>query len=108
MYFKSIDDLEELITNRNILIAFDDMMNELRYDSVVQDLYTLGRHKDISIISLEQELLYSNYVERRNSDYFVLLKIRDVNVLNEFYKRFCTDIRQWKFIDLYEAIMEKG
>ena len=106
VYIKTVDDLDEVVTRGNILIVFDDLLHELRNSCIVQGLNTQGWHKNISVISIEQELLYSNYVERRNSDYFVLLKIRDSNVLNEFYKRFCTDVRHYKFIDLYDSIMD--
>jgi uncharacterized pyridoxamine 5'-phosphate oxidase family protein len=83
------------------LIVLDDIMQETRNSVVLQNLYTKGRHKRISVISLEQDLFYSNPIERRNVDYFVLMSIRDTAPLQDFYKRFCRDLQQWRFIDLY-------
>jgi len=57
-------------------------------------------------MSLEQDLFYSNHVERRNVDYFILTRMRDTSCLQEFYKRYCRDIQQWRFIELYELSVE--
>jgi hypothetical protein len=57
-------------------------------------------------MSLEQDMFYSSHIERRNADYFVLMRIRDVSSMQEFYKRYCSDIRQARFIDLYEMAVK--
>ena len=64
-------------------------MQEAHYNPVVQSLFTRGRHQLVSVMSLEQDMAYSNYVEGRNADYFVLTRMRDTSCLNEFYKKFC-------------------
>jgi hypothetical protein len=81
-------------------------MADLRYSRYIENLYTRGRHQNISLISLEQDLFYSNHIERRNVDYFVLLKIRDMTSLTEFWKRFCIDLRQYSFLSLYESVTD--
>jgi hypothetical protein len=106
--FITLNELDNIVhERRDILIIFDDIMQEARNSTTIANLHTRGRHQGISVISLEQDLFYSNHVERRNVDYFILTKLRDTSCLNEFYKRFCQDIQQWRFITLYEFTMEE-
>ena len=81
-------------------------MKETRFSHMLETLYTRGRHQHISIISLEQDMFYSSNIERRNADYFILTRIRDVSCLQEFYKRYCRDVQQWRFIELYEMAVK--
>jgi len=99
---------EDAIARSKVLIVLDDLMHDLRHNGHVQDLYCNGRHKAISIISLEQDLFYSNIVERRNVDYMVLFKIRDIEAMNRYYRNFCTDIPQWRFIDMYNFCVQNN
>jgi hypothetical protein len=106
IYFVTFKELEAVISsNRDILLVLDDVMQEVRYNSTIETVFTRGRHQRISIMSLEQDLSYSNYVERRNVDYYILTRMRDTSCLNEFYKRFCRDVQQWRFISLYELVL---
>ena len=106
--FVSFEELQTIIqSSSNILVILDDVMQEARFNPTLENLYTRGRHKKISVISLEQDLSYSNHVERRNVDYFVITNIRDRSSLNDFYKRFCQDIQHWRFIDLYNFTMQR-
>ena len=101
--FISFEELQAVIkSSKDILVVLDDMMKETRFDRTIEALYTRGRHQRISVISLEQDMFYSNCVERRNVDYFILTRIRDESCLQEFYKRYCRDVQQWRFIELYE------
>ena len=107
IYFITLDELDAVLkSNKDILMVLDDMMKETRFSFIMETLYTRGRHQRISIISLEQDLFYSNHVERRNVDYFVLTRMRDTSCLQEFYKRFCRDVQQWRFIELYEMAVK--
>ena len=107
--FITIQMLETILkSNTDILIVLDDVMKETRFNRLLEMQYTRGRHQHISIISIEQDIFYSNCVERRNVDYFVLTRIRDTSCLQEFYKRFCTDVKQWHFITLYEIAVSKS
>ena len=107
VYFIALDELDSVVkSNRDILIVLDDMMRETRFSHMLEVLYTGGRHQHISIISLEQDLFYSSHVERRNADYFILMRIRDFSCMQEFYKRYCRDVQQWRFIELYEMAVK--
>ena len=105
--FVELDELEFIVSNnKDILIVFDDVMYEARNSATIENIHTRGRHQRISVMSLEQDMFYSNHIERRNVDYFVITKLRDTSCLNEFYKRYCQDIQQWRFITLYEFAMK--
>jgi hypothetical protein len=107
IFFVIIEELEAAAaSNKHSLIVLDDIMQEAHYNSTIQSLFTRGRHLLVSVMSLEQDMAYSNYVERRNVDYYILTRMRDTSCLNEFYKKYCQDIQHWRFIDLYEfAVM---
>jgi len=107
IFFIALDELDSVIkSNRDILIVLDDVMKETRFSHTLETLYTRGRHQHISIMSLEQDMFYSNHIERRNADYFILTRIRDTSCLEEFYKTYCRDIAQWLFIELYEIAIK--
>ena len=89
--------LDSAISQCNILIVLDDLMQELRFNKCVQNIYSKGRHRGISLITLEQDATYSNVVERRNADYWVLFQTKDHYSLSNIYKNYCTDILYQKF-----------
>jgi len=108
VFFKNLAELESVVEEEtNVLIVLDDMMKETRYNATLEKLFTRGRHPMISIMSLEQDPFYSSHIERRNADYFVLTRMRDTSCLTELYKKFCRDIQQWRFIELYEYAVSK-
>ena len=107
VFFIDVNELEHVVkSHRDILVVLDDVMKEARFSATLEKLYTRGRHQHISVISIEQDLFYSNHIERRNADYFVLTRIRDTACLQEFYRRYCRDIEQWRFIELYEMAVK--
>jgi Poxvirus A32 protein/C2H2 type zinc-finger (2 copies) len=100
--FITLDELDAVAkSQRDVLLVLDDMMQEVRYNHTLEAVFTRGRHKRISVMSLEQDLFYSSHIERRNADYFVLMRMRDTSSHREFYKKFCTDVQHWRFIDVY-------
>src|SRR6266699_2366369 len=74
---------------------------------MLEKAFTRGRHQRISTMSLEQNLFHSNPVERLNVYYYVLMRMRDTSSLMQFYKRFCSDVQQWRFADVYQHAVEK-
>ena len=108
IYCITLEELEAAIeSHKDILIILDDIMQNLRYNNTLETVFTRGRHLRISVMSLEQDLFYSNHIERRNADYFVLMRMRDTSSLMSFYKKFCNDVQHWRFIDVYEFAVEK-
>lgn len=83
-----------------VLYIFDDCMQDLRFNKEVQNIYTRGRHNNISIFSLEQHINYSNNVERGNTDYFLIFKINDVTALDLFHRKFCSELLFDNFIKM--------
>lgn len=96
--FINLSDLSNIILNNNneikefekpTLMIFDDCMRNLRNNKNILDIYSRGRHCNMSIISLEQHTNYSNNVERNNTDYFLLFKINDHENIISFNKKYC-------------------
>ena len=87
----------------NTLVILDDMMLDVKDNPIIEQIYSRGRHCNISIFSLEQHSCYSNNVERVNTDYFLLFKFNDGINLDYFRKKFCSEIEDvaFKNINLY-------
>ena len=103
-----LEELDEIVEKESdVLVVLDDMMKEARFNHSLEALFTRGRHAMISVISLEQDPFYSSHVERRNVDYMILTRMRDTACLCELYKRYCRDLAQWRFIELYEYAVSK-
>ena len=63
--------------DKNSLVVLDDLMNDALESSYVSDLFTKGRHDNVSVILLTQNLFHQGKHSRDisiNSDYLVLFK----------------------------------
>ena len=61
--------------NANNLIILDDMMDKATQDKRVSQLFTRGRHDNLSVIYLTENLFHKNQREiSLNSDYMVIFK----------------------------------
>ena len=61
--------------NANNLIILDDMMDKATQDKRVSQLFTRGRHDNLSVIYLTENLFHKNQREiSLNSDYMVIIK----------------------------------
>ena len=94
----------------NSLIVFDDMMQEASNSEQVQSLFTRGRHLNISVIFLTQNLFHKGKHSRDislNSDYIVLFKnVRDASQISHFGKQMYpnnTKFLNWAFKDATKA-----
>ena len=59
----------------NNVIILDDMMDEATEDKRISNLFTRGRHDNLSVIFLTQNLFHKNQREiSLNSDYMVIFK----------------------------------
>ena len=89
----NIEFIQDLPDNfeSNCLIVFDDMMEEASNSEKVQSLFTRGRHLNISVILLTQNLFHKGKHSRDislNSDYIVLFKnVRDASQISHFGKQ---------------------
>lgn len=68
--------IEEMFDRKvNNLIVLDDMMSEASNDNRVSNLFTRGRHDNLSVIFLTQNLFHKNQREiSLNSDYITIFK----------------------------------
>ena len=106
-----IQDLpNEFDSMTNSLIVFDDMMQEASNSEQVQSLFTRGRHLNISVIFLTQNLFHKGKHSRDislNSYYIVLFKnVRDASQISHFGKQMYpnnTKFLNWAFKDATKA-----
>jgi hypothetical protein len=85
-----------------ILIIFDDMgESELKKDKNFQSLFTLGRHLNISVMSINQYINQLPKNVRNNLNYVVLGQIT-AQSLEMVYKEFIT-IPKKEFYQIYTA-----
>ena len=84
--------------NVNNLIILDDMMDNATQDKRVSQLFTRGRHDNLSVIYLTQNLFHKNQTEiSLNSDYMVIFKNpRDKTQFTNLAKQFMP--RKYKFL----------
>jgi len=83
-------DLERMFDKKtNNLIILDDMMNEASQDDRVSKLFTRGRHDNLSVIYLTQNLFHKNQRSISiNSDYMVIFKnARDQSQIHHLAKQ---------------------
>ena len=80
-FLESIPDFSSWDKQKNTLVILDDYMQEASDDPSVVQLFTNGRHKNISVIFLSQNLFHQGKYSRSitlNSDYITLFKaVRD-------------------------------
>jgi hypothetical protein len=101
--------LPDILNKCKILIILDDLMQELRNVKAIENIYSKGKHQEISIISLEQDTTYSDITERRNVDYYVLFQIRDSQCIRYFHRCFCSDMPYNEFSTYYNfCVFQKG
>lgn len=61
----------------NILMIFDDMLgNDVKYSETVSDLFTMGRHKGISIIFATQNPVMCHQSWRQNTTHLIFLRAK--------------------------------
>ena len=84
--------------NVNNLIILDNTMDEVTQDNRVSQLFTRGRHDNLSVIYLTQNLFHQNEMEISwNSDYMVIFKNpRDKTQFTKLAKQFMR--RKCKFL----------
>ena len=84
-------DLDKMFNKEEInLIVLDDMMDEASKDEKVSHLFTRGRHDNLSVIYLTQNLFHKNQRSiSLNSDYIVVFKNpRDKSQIQNLSRQF--------------------
>jgi len=88
-----IKDIKEYFSDKTLLILDDCMVHLISNkvsSNIISEIYTNGRHMNVSIISLEQSINSTKLTMRQNSDYFLLFKIIDNKLLKDFGIRFAS------------------
>ena len=84
-------DLDEMFDkSKNNLLVLDDLMSQASSDQRIEQLFTRGRHDNLSIIYLTQNLFHSKQrTISLNSDYIVVFKTpRDQSQFHHLAKQF--------------------
>jgi len=90
-YREGLPDIDnEFDKNISNLIVLDDMMDEASKDERISQLFTRGRHDNVSVIYLTQNLFQKNQRNiSLNSDYLVIFKnARDQSQIHHLARQF--------------------
>ena len=74
--------LNDLKTNEQTLIIFDDMVNDLKKHPIISEYFIRGRKRGCSLMFLSQSYYGTPKIIRQNVNYCVILKLggsRDIN-----------------------------
>ena len=77
---KEVDEYEA--KNSNILLILDDLQRPTVESPIIFDTFTMGRHKNISICLIQQNLFLHGKFARDialNASHFILLRMRDLS-----------------------------
>lgn len=110
---EGIPDFDTVTTpanNEPTLIVLDDMMHETGRDKTILDVFTKGRHKNISVMLLTQNLFHQSQYARDislNATYICLFKNpRDPSQFNHLCRQiYPTDPRA--LLEVYKQIMRE-
>ena len=100
--------LEDMFDRKQInLIVLDDMMDEASEDKRVSQLFSRGRHDNLSVIFLTQNLFHKNQRSiSLNSDYMVVFKnARDQSQIHHLARQFMPEngkFLTWAYRDATE------
>jgi GTPase SAR1 family protein len=120
--FYTLDEFINCKININLanLIIFDDLIIDIKEHKTAKTLldkfYTTSRHmrnKDIekscvSIINLSQHLGLNSLVSKTNSDYLLIFKITDLEVVKDLHRSFATDIQFGNFEKMLNETRENN
>ena len=111
-YFPSIKELKSITEpNSSKLILCDDNYYLAFNDINVMNYFTFGRHANINIILITQNIFYTKGKYSRdcslNANYFLILKSRDVSQLTVLSRQIYGKNNSNKILDVYNYIVKK-
>lgn len=101
--FNPFDDESELVGET--LIIFDDIIFNNSLIKLAAEVYSRGRHINVSSVFLSQNLYLKNDFYRVisiNATHVVLFRARDINQIKYFGKSFLDDNQNKNFVSLYK------
>lgn len=88
VYFEGLPNADEVEKNSPNLIVIDDLMNEIKNNKYIKDLFTkIAHHKDISVMLLIQNLFHQDKAMRDinlNTHYVVVMRGRLASQVGAF------------------------
>lgn len=84
-----IDELIDEHRGKQIMVVFDDLLNENKRDKkILNDLYIGGRHRGVAVAELSQSVFSDGaLVRRENSNTYIITKMNDNNGLKRLFNR---------------------
>jgi hypothetical protein len=113
-YSDDIEQVKELSyfdSSQNNLVIFDDMMNEMKGSKKkgektasdrILDIYTRGRHQNVSSLFVSQSYFKTNIIVRQNTDYVFIKKIASTKDLNRIISEYAVDVTKKEIMDYYQ------
>ena len=106
----SFNPLEEYLEGKSLVI-FDDVIFNKTLVKIASELFIRGRHKQISVIFITQNLYHQSTCFRAlalNASHVFIFAIRDLKQINYFARSFLSDEEVKGFVKLYKKqVLEK-
>jgi len=106
-----IDPMSEVdgFEDHNILYVIDDLFQEACESKIISDCFTKGRHKNISVILITQNLFLKGKYARTislNCSHYILLRTRDLTQIEMIGRQiFGGGGTSKKFLDVYKTVV---
>lgn len=104
---KEIDEFE--VKGTNTLLILDDLQRHAVESPIIFDTFTKGRHKNISICMIQQNLFLRGKFARDialNASHFILLKMRDLSQIQTLARQiYGRGKMQQDIIELYKKVV---
>ena len=104
--FKNIDHYNPDKENK-ILIVFDDMIADMKPNSIVTELFITGRKLNISLLFITQSYVKDPKDVRLNTTHFFIMKISNKRELQQIAINHSSDINTKDFINIYKKYADK-
>lgn len=94
----------------HILVVYDDLYVESTNSKIVSDIFTKGRHENISVIFITQNIFFSGKFSRSislNASHFILLKSRDLSQIETLGRQIFGKQDAKKFLDIYKKVISR-
>ena len=97
------------LTDKGILLILDDCFIEAVQTKFVVDAFTKGRHKNISIIFITQNLFQPGKFSRSialNCSHYILMRNRDLSQVENLGRQIFGKCKSKEFLNIYQKAIE--
>ena len=105
-FHKNVDHFNPDKENK-ILIVFDDMINNKKLNSIITELFIIGRKLNISLLFITQSYFKVPKDISLNTAHFFVTKIPNKRELQQIAINHLSDINTKDFINIYKKCADK-